>query len=232
MDIQTLQIWSVIVSWILGIGGLATAFFTAYWAYKSRIEPYKKEMYDRQIEATAECLDAIVDLQHEIEKVYIKLGRPLNLDDKSIKVFEKTIETKYRKLKTLLLKWSVILPEYVYFPFVEYLTTLEYTIGHRILIEGWAGATYHQNSPWRNCANNFLIVIKEIRRFLGADKLREELNKTFKNDDEHDINPEINPLAYLISDDYRPTGQYFEGFQLARELLERIGGNPDNLFRN
>jgi len=227
LNIEAINAWSVVISWFIGIGGLVVAFLTALWANKNKIEPYKKEMYDRQIAATSECLEAIVDLQYEIENVYIKLDRPFHLNKEQTEIFTKSILDKYGKLKTLLLKWSVILPEYVYLPFVEYLTTLEYTTGHRILVEGWAGATYYQASPWSNCALNFLIVIKEIRKFLGTDKLREELSKTFKAGDETDITPELFPLAYLLSDDYRPSGAYYDGFVLSSERLAEIGFTPD-----
>ena len=228
MGLDTFNNWSMIVSWIVGLGGLFVAFLTALWANKNKIEPYKKEMYDRQIEATAECLDALVKLQYEIETTYIQLNRPLHLDKDETDIFKQRVNSRYRDLKRLLLKWSVILPENVYTPFVHYLTTIEYTTGHRILIDGWAGATYYQLSPWRNCASNYLMIIEEVRLFLGADKLKKELSKTFKEKNKLDISNELNPLAYLLSDDYRPFDRYEDGFQFTSELGEKFGFKEDN----
>lgn len=69
------------------------------------------------------------------------------------------------------------------------------------------------------------MIIKEVRLFLGADKLKEELSKTFKEKNKVDISTELNPLAYLLSDDYRPFDRYEDGFQFTSELGEKHGIN-------
>ena len=45
-----------IFSGIMGMGGLLIALLSIYWNHKEKIEPFKKQLYERQTEGTSACV--------------------------------------------------------------------------------------------------------------------------------------------------------------------------------
>lgn len=223
---MTNEILQMIISGVVGIGGLVVAFFTVLWSQKNKVEPFKKQLYEKQIAAADECLQALVQLQTDINKNYIELGYPEYIHgDDQLKQFISNTQISREKLKEALLRWSAFLPDETFHPMVRYLAFVEYVSGLRLAVNVRMGSTYHSESPWDECASYFVGAVKALKDILGIKPLRKEISKTIGFDDKIDEigKQELWSLNYLLSDDYRSNVSFDEGFILARRQMESFG---------
>jgi len=216
---NTIQLISIIVSGILGIGGLIVAGLSAYWAYSARIEPFKKHLYDRQTHGTSDCVEALVELQLAIESHHANLGYPEYLQEgRNRKSFIKATSEKKKLLKENLYKWSTVLPYDVFLPMTHYLSIVEYASGERDTFDDWAGSSYPHEHPWFFLPTYFQASIAAVRDSLGIDTLGQRLTKSITNDKEDEevmkktITEKTQVLGYLMSTDYRKIGNYRVGY--------------------
>jgi len=223
MDELSVQLISIILSGIIGLGGIIIAGLSAYWSRSERIEPLKHRLYDQQVNGATKCINAIVELQHEIEKHHSQISYPVFFEDEEQrKSFVKVTEAKRNELKSTLYKWSHLLPYQVFAPLTHYLSIVEYASGKRNVFDGWAGSSYPHDSPWTELPRYFLESIAAVREFLGIDPLSSQLSETIGVSEEErkqEIAEKTQALGYLMSHDYRPYQSYQHGYILSQDYV-------------
>jgi hypothetical protein len=222
MDPVAIQVASIVVSGVIGLGGLGVALASAYWAHAARVEPFKKHLYDKQTQASTECVDALVRLQIAVEQHHAAIGRPdFFAKPSQIKSFTASTLEPASRLKEALYRWSPFLPYDVFAPIAHYISVVEYASNKRTVIEGWAGCGYPAASPWTFLPSYFLDAVAAVRQNLGIEPLGQQLTQTIGVDEksrERQVAQKTQALGYLMSDDYRPYGAYFDGYRLASQV--------------
>lgn len=217
METALLQTFSFLVSALLGIGGLIVAALSAHWAQATRLEPFKKLVYERQTAAADECLLALVALENVVEEHHRSLGSPNFFEhDDDRDAFAQLTQSPTHILRAALYRWSAVLPYEVFMPMTQYVAVVEYVAGKRSVADGWLGAGYPIGSPWTYLPGYFLESVAAVREFLGVDPLSKHITQTLGMSParpSHEaqvelLNKRAAPLGYLMSIDYRKPGTW------------------------
>jgi len=230
MDSSTIQLISIIVSAILGLGGIVIAGLSAYWARAERIEPLKRHLYEQQTLGASECVESLVRLQLLVENHHSSINYPefFEDDDQRITFIDSTQEAR-EEFKSKLYRWSHVLPNEVFAPMTHYLSVVEYVSNKREVFFGWAGCSYPFASPWTVLPGLFLEAIASVREFLGIDPLSAKLTETIGMTEEErkkKVAEKTETLGYLMSHDYRPYRFYQDGYLLTPG--HSVSGSPDD----
>lgn len=178
---------------LIAIGGLLTAvlsiILSIILAKSSRIEPFKKALYDQQMKATLDCADALVSTQVAIDNFLLSTETRLLDFDKTRAQFIEAVHLEKNELRITVLRYSPYLPTEIFASLSEYLAFLELVIGEMKTHEGFAsiGRNIQQIEPWEDFYANFALAILSIRKFLGVGPLTSSIARTVGTEDRHII---------------------------------------------
>lgn len=97
---------------LLGFGGLALGALTLVLSYRERTSAYRHALYDRQVNAVAEVLQAFSDWDEASQKYIIQQPSAPVLTDETRPGMRSSVLTQARAFYAVLGRYAIVLPEH------------------------------------------------------------------------------------------------------------------------
>lgn len=196
---------------ILTLGSLIIALLSIILsiilANRSRVEPYKKALYDQQMKSAIECADALVAAQVAIDIFHSTHPECSILDNEEKRShFRENVYLTKLNLRITILRNSPHLPTKVFGTLSEYLAFFELILGEMRTDEGFAsiGRNIQQLDPWEIFYADFALAIISIRDFIGVGPLTSSIAQTVGSDKQQPEieNQNVRELIRLLQRNY------------------------------
>ena len=168
---------------LIALGGVIVAGLSVYFTYRMRVERYKERVYETQLKATLEAVEALVAVQQIVEKYYVLLKEREELLSESqlFGGFKEEIFPVKEHLKSVVLKYAPIFSSRLFAAFIEYVSYIELATGEMDTNPDYGGTIGRHvavNAPWEFLAREFVEVVLVARDFLGVTPLQVAIAKT------------------------------------------------------
>ncbi len=196
-----------IIATVVALAGVAVAALSVWLAYRGRVDPYQKSLYDLQIAGASEAMTALVQVQSAIDNFALSNGRPILADDAAKEEFRRSVVSPKDDLRKVVLRYSPFLPAHVFAALSEYLSHLELVVGEMKTHFGFETIGRYEaiQDPWDHFYANFAVAVVSLRDFLGVGPLTSSIAKTVgatRREPDADVEARAQELIRLLQRDY------------------------------
>lgn len=193
------MVWASVVT---GLGALAVAALSLYLTYRARLSPYREKIYDRQLDAASDVLQALGKLHDQIQGIISAGGMKGAESDLQVMTADARTEffRSYRR-------WDVVLAKPVTDAIAEYMQILEEVSSKLYGVHTLEKITVREAAS--KLAESYSEVLGAARQSIHVTELTTETLRLIESQ-ARDFEPEvvIDPL-YLRIVAERPTFDNF-----------------------
>ena len=174
-----------ILNSLVALAGLGVAALSVFLVYRARHQTYSRALYDRQLLAASEAIEALIEVNAAVEGFRFRQGVDIIGSDKERRAFKKAVYEPKETLRKAVLRNSAFLPSTVFSELTAYLANIELSLGEMASGEQYVtiGRITQIDRPWDEATATFASAIIAMRDFLGVGPLTPRFRKNEPGED-------------------------------------------------